>query len=108
MSFIDQLSVVGGNLALCVGMSFLSMFEVVVFIFIVVSGIIIDLKQSWKKMFSYFRLAPAETKKNNAILHKAKKTHYLPDPSYKEYEEDQLAIQKLYVSLICNVFESIP
>jgi len=98
MSFIDQLSVVGGNLALCVGMSVLSMFEVVVFLYIVISGIIIDLKQSWKKIVSYFGLASPETTKNNAALHKAKKIHYLPDTSYKEYEEDQLAIQKLYVS----------
>ena len=98
MSFIDQLSVIGGNLALCVGMSILSMAEVVLFIYIVISGIIIDIKQLWKKLLSYFGLAAPENIKVNLSLHKVKNIFYLPDKSWKELEEDQLKIKKLYVS----------
>ena len=98
MSFNDQLSVIGGNLALCVGMSILSMAEVVLFIYIVISGIIIDIKETWKKLLSYFGLATPENIKDNLSLHKVKNIFFLPDKSWKEFEEDELKIQKLYVS----------
>ena len=98
MSFIDQLSVIGGNLALCVGMSILSMAEVVLFIYIVISGIIIDIKQLWKKILSYFGFATPENIKDNLSLHKVKNIFYLPDKSWEEFGEDQLKIKKLYVS----------
>ena len=98
MSFIDQLSVIGGNLALCVGMSILSMAEVVLFIYIVISGIIIDIKQLWKKILSYFGLETPEIIKDKLLLHKVKNIFYLPDKNWKELEDDQLKIKKLYVS----------
>merc|ERR1712020_367443 len=53
MFFIDKLGTIGGTLGVCAGMSVLSMAEVLVFVYIVLIGIVLDIRQLCKVMVSY-------------------------------------------------------
>jgi hypothetical protein len=98
--FFDQLGIIGGNLSLCVGMSVLSMFEVSIFIFIILKSIVQDLNTLQKKMVSFFKFNIFGRKKKgsleNVIVHNC-----IGDQKHNEYyqlEENQLEIKKIYVS----------
>ena len=89
--FIDKLGTIGGTLGVCAGMSVLSMAEVIVFVYIVLSGIVLDIRQLCKVMVSYLKTAPATTKKSASSNHE--KICYDHD-----IVEGQKEIQKIYVS----------
>ena len=52
-SFIDKLGIIGGNLALWVGMSVLSFAEVVILIYIVIIGTFCDLRSLFHSTLTY-------------------------------------------------------
>ena len=90
--FFDKLSTVGGTLAVSAGFSVISMFEVVVFVYIVFMGIVLDVRDLWNKAFTYLRKTGSATKKKTAPSNNVAKV------CYDNINEGQHEIKKLYVS----------
>ena len=90
--FIDKLGTIGGTLGVSAGMSVLSMAEVVVFVYILLMGIVLDTKQLWKKVVSYRRKTVHVAKKKSVPL------NHMVKVDLEDILEGQQEIQKLYVS----------
>jgi hypothetical protein len=90
--FIDKLSTIGSTLAVSAGFSVISMFEVVVFVYIVFMGIVLDVRDLWNKVVTYLRKAGSATKKKTAPSNNVAKV------CYDNIKEGQQEIKKLYVS----------
>ena len=108
-SFDDQLGIIGGNLGLCVGMSVLGIFEVVMLIIITIMSIVQDLNTLRKKILSYLRfhdpVIEKEVTLDTVVLCKGKEdqTTY----RYDEFEEDLQEIRKLYVSTFPDLSSNV-
>ena len=90
--FIDKLGTIGGTLGVAAGMSVLSMAEVVVFVYILLMGIVLDTKQLWKKIVLYRRKTAHVAKKKSVPL------NHMVKVDLENILEGQQEIQKLYVS----------
>ena len=89
--FIDKVATIGGTLGVCAGMSVLSMVEVLVFVYIVFSGLFIDILQLRKKIKAYTMTSSLHDDKSASSC-KIAEVHF------EGVEESQQDIQKLYVS----------
>ena len=90
--FIDKLGTIGGTLGVSAGMSVLSMAEVVVFVYILLMGIVLDTRQLWKKIVLYRRKTVHVAKKKSVPL------NHMVKVNLEDILEGQQEIQKLYVS----------
>ena len=89
--FIDKLGTIGGTLGVCAGMSVLSMVEVFVFIYIVFTGLFIDILELWKKIKSYIITTTLHEDKS-ASSSKVAEVHF------EDVEESKQDVRNLYVS----------
>ena len=100
--FIDKLGIIGGNLAIWTGMSVLSMVEVVVFFYIVIIGIALDVIGLWKKVLSLFGLAAPKNNPKHSPNDMENNQIDIVEKSWNElnhdFEEEQQLMQKQYVS----------
>ena len=99
LSFYDQLGIIGGNLAICVGMSLMSIFELVLFIYIVFKSATHDLNGLRKRMMSFLRLQVFRSKKK-ASFEGVIVCNYKRDKKQSEHHgfEETQNIRNIYVS----------
>ena len=89
--FIDKLGTIGGTLGVCAGMSVISMIEVVVFVYIILSGIFYDIIYLWRKVLSFL---------NGQSMNENKTASTISKENVKENNsDDDEQIKKIYVSL---------
>ena len=104
-SFIDQLSLIGGTLGIYVGISVISMFEVMILILIILKSVAQDLNIFQNKILTFLRSAKMDKKKISLIdvevcrINEAKKFE-----DFNGAEKDQDELKKLYVSEIFQDF----
>ena len=90
--FIDKLGTIGGTLGVCAGFSVLSMIEALVFFYIVIIGIMMDMRDLWRKMISHpKKVAPVTKKKSDSLKNIVEFYH-------DDIEKGKQEIKKLYVS----------
>ena len=89
--FIDKLGTIGGTLGVSAGMSVISMIEVVVFVYIILSGIFYDIIYLWRKVLSFL---------NGQSMNENKTASTISKENVKENNsDDDQQIKKIYVSL---------
>ena len=94
--FIDKLGTIGGTLGVSAGMSVISMFEVLVFFYLILNGIFHDLRYVWKKMLSYLDGNTARQEVTSDL--EANFEHKI-DVYADDVEDDEQQIHKIYVSI---------
>ena len=104
-SFIDQLSLIGGTLGIYVGISVISMFEVMILILIILISIAQDLNIFQNRILTFLRSAKMDKKKISLIdvedcrINKPKKFE-----DFNGAGKDQDDLKKLYVSEVSKNF----
>ena len=98
-SFNDQLSLIGGTLGIYVGISVISMFEVMILILVILKSVAQDLNTFQNRILTFLRSAKMDKKKISLIdvevcrINEAKKFE-----DFNGAEKDQYELKKLYVS----------